>query len=41
MLDVCIHSLQLISLGEKPRKEGPVASMEEQVDSNLIGEERY
>lgn len=39
MLDVCVNSLHLISLGERPREEGPVASMEEQLDNNFIGEE--
>lgn len=36
MLSMCLH---FISLREMPRKEGLVASMEEQIDNNSIGEE--
>lgn len=40
MMSTCTNGLHLISLGKSLRKEGPVTSMEEQVDNNLIGEER-
>ena len=37
MMSTCTNGLHLISLGEKPRKEGLVASTEEQLGSNVTG----